>query len=66
MSTYLRENAVPGTPVEFIGPAGGFYLRDVERPYRTTFERGCAAAARRGSPIIAVAVCHCHLSVLGA
>jgi benzoate/toluate 1,2-dioxygenase reductase subunit len=32
MSTYLREKAVPGTPVEFIGPAGGFYLRDVERP----------------------------------
>ncbi len=32
MSTYLREKAVPGTPVEFIGPGGGFYLRDVERP----------------------------------
>jgi benzoate/toluate 1,2-dioxygenase reductase component len=32
MSTYLREKAVPGTPVEFIGPAGSFYLRDVKRP----------------------------------
>jgi benzoate/toluate 1,2-dioxygenase reductase component len=27
MSTYLREKAVPGTPVEFIGPAGSFYSR---------------------------------------
>jgi len=32
MSTYLRENAVPGTPVEFTGPAGGFYLRQIRRP----------------------------------
>src|SRR6266436_574727 len=32
MSTYLRENAVPGTPVEFIGPAGSFYLREIKRP----------------------------------
>jgi benzoate/toluate 1,2-dioxygenase reductase subunit len=32
MSTYLREKAVPGTSVEFIGPAGSFYLRDVKRP----------------------------------
>jgi benzoate/toluate 1,2-dioxygenase reductase subunit len=32
MSTYLREKAVPGTPVEFIGPAGSFYLRDIKRP----------------------------------
>jgi benzoate/toluate 1,2-dioxygenase reductase component len=32
MSTYLREKAVPGTPVEFIGPAGGFYLRGIKRP----------------------------------
>jgi benzoate/toluate 1,2-dioxygenase reductase subunit len=32
MSTYLREKAVPGTPIEFIGPAGGFYLRDIKRP----------------------------------
>jgi len=32
MNTYLRENAVPGTPVEFIGPAGSFYLRDIKRP----------------------------------
>src|SRR5438270_254606 len=32
MSTYLREKAVPGTPVEFIGPAGSFYLREVKRP----------------------------------
>ena len=32
MSTYLREKAVPGTPIEFTGPAGSFYLRDVERP----------------------------------
>jgi benzoate/toluate 1,2-dioxygenase reductase component len=32
MSTYLRENAVPGTSVEFIGPAGSFYLREIKRP----------------------------------
>jgi benzoate/toluate 1,2-dioxygenase reductase subunit len=32
MSTYLREKAVPGTPIEFIGPAGGFYLREIKRP----------------------------------
>jgi benzoate/toluate 1,2-dioxygenase reductase subunit len=32
MSTYLREKAVPGTPVEFIGPAGSFYLRKIKRP----------------------------------
>jgi benzoate/toluate 1,2-dioxygenase reductase component len=32
MSTYLREKAVPGTSVVFIGPAGSFYLRDVKRP----------------------------------
>jgi benzoate/toluate 1,2-dioxygenase reductase subunit len=32
MSTYLRHKAVPGTPVEFIGPAGGFYLREIKRP----------------------------------
>jgi benzoate/toluate 1,2-dioxygenase reductase subunit len=31
MSTYLRETAVPGTPVEFIGPAGSFYLREIKR-----------------------------------
>jgi benzoate/toluate 1,2-dioxygenase reductase subunit len=32
MSTFLREKAVPGTPVEFIGPAGSFYLREIKRP----------------------------------
>src|SRR5712671_2922623 len=32
MSTYLRDKAVPGTPVEFIGPAGSFYLRGIKRP----------------------------------
>jgi benzoate/toluate 1,2-dioxygenase reductase component len=32
MSTYLRERAVPGTAVEFIGPAGCFYLREIKRP----------------------------------
>jgi benzoate/toluate 1,2-dioxygenase reductase subunit len=32
MSTYLREKAVPGTPVEFTGPSGGFYLRQIRRP----------------------------------
>jgi benzoate/toluate 1,2-dioxygenase reductase component len=32
MSTYLREKAVPGMPVEFIGPAGSFYLREIKRP----------------------------------
>jgi benzoate/toluate 1,2-dioxygenase reductase subunit len=32
MSTYLCEKAVPGTPVEFSGPAGSFYLREIKRP----------------------------------
>jgi benzoate/toluate 1,2-dioxygenase reductase subunit len=32
MSTYLREKAVPGSPVEFTGPAGSFYLREIKRP----------------------------------
>jgi benzoate/toluate 1,2-dioxygenase reductase component len=32
MSNYLREKAVPGAPVEFIGPAGSFYLREIKRP----------------------------------
>src|SRR5690348_13455835 len=32
MSTFLREKAQPGTPMEFIGPAGAFYLREVKRP----------------------------------
>ena len=31
MSTFLREKAQPGTPMEFIGPAGAFYLREVKR-----------------------------------
>src|SRR5260221_14785707 len=32
MSTWLRENAAPGTSMEFAGPAGSFYLREVKRP----------------------------------
>jgi benzoate/toluate 1,2-dioxygenase reductase subunit len=32
MSTYLREKAVRGTPIEFTGPAGSFYLREIKRP----------------------------------
>lgn len=32
MSTWLREGAEPGTPMEFTGPSGSFYLRDVTRP----------------------------------
>jgi benzoate/toluate 1,2-dioxygenase reductase component len=32
MSTYLREKAKPGTPVELTGPAGSFYLRGIKRP----------------------------------
>jgi benzoate/toluate 1,2-dioxygenase reductase subunit len=32
MSTYLRETAAPGAPMEFVGPAGSFYLRDIKRP----------------------------------
>ncbi|WP_092963342.1 benzoate 1,2-dioxygenase electron transfer component BenC [Falsiroseomonas stagni] len=32
MSTWLREGAEPGMPMEFTGPAGSFYLRDVKRP----------------------------------
>jgi benzoate/toluate 1,2-dioxygenase reductase subunit len=32
MSSFLREKAAPGTPMEFTGPAGSFYLREVTRP----------------------------------
>ncbi|GAA0569430.1 benzoate 1,2-dioxygenase electron transfer component BenC [Craurococcus roseus] len=32
MSTWLREGAAPGTPLELVGPAGSFYLREVKRP----------------------------------
>ncbi len=32
MSTFLRENARPGTQMEFIGPSGSFYLREIKRP----------------------------------
>ena len=32
MSTFLREQAQPGTPMEFTGPSGSFYLRDLKRP----------------------------------
>ena len=32
MSTFLRENAKPGTQMEFIGPSGSFYLREIKRP----------------------------------
>ncbi len=31
MSTFLRE-ARPGAPLEFVGPSGSFYLREVRRP----------------------------------
>ena len=31
MSTFLRE-AQPGAPLEFVGPSGSFYLREVRRP----------------------------------
>ena len=32
MSAYLREKAMAGVPVEFSGPAGSFYLREIKRP----------------------------------
>jgi benzoate/toluate 1,2-dioxygenase reductase component len=32
MSSFLRDNATPGTPMEFVGPAGSFYLREIKRP----------------------------------
>src|SRR3954447_21838614 len=32
MSTFLREKAEPGAPMELIGPAGSFYLREIKRP----------------------------------
>ncbi|MCK8786305.1 ring-hydroxylating dioxygenase ferredoxin reductase family protein [Roseomonas sp. NAR14] len=31
MSSFLR-GAAPGTPIEFVGPSGSFYLRDARRP----------------------------------
>ncbi|MDE2005075.1 MAG: ring-hydroxylating dioxygenase ferredoxin reductase family protein [Rhodospirillales bacterium] len=32
MSTWLREQAAPGTAMALAGPSGSFYLRDVTRP----------------------------------
>ena len=32
MSSFLREDAAPGTSMEFVGPAGSFYLREIKRP----------------------------------
>ena len=32
MSTFLRENATPGAAMEFVGPSGSFYLREIRRP----------------------------------
>ena len=32
MSTFLRERGEPGATMEFTGPSGAFYLRDVKRP----------------------------------
>ncbi len=32
MSTFLRETAVPGMAMEFTGPSGAFYLREIKRP----------------------------------
>ena len=32
MSTFLRDTAQPGAAIEFIGPSGSFYLREVKRP----------------------------------
>ena len=32
MSTYLREHAKAGTHIEFTGPSGVFYLREINRP----------------------------------
>ncbi|WP_203073450.1 benzoate 1,2-dioxygenase electron transfer component BenC [Falsiroseomonas ponticola] len=32
MSSWLRDTAAPGAPMDFTGPAGSFYLRDVRRP----------------------------------
>lgn len=32
MTTWLRDQAQPGDAVEFTGPSGSFYLRDIRRP----------------------------------
>ena len=32
MSSFLRDQAVPGTQMAVAGPAGSFYLRDIKRP----------------------------------
>ena len=32
MSGFLRETASPGAAIEFVGPAGSFYLREIRRP----------------------------------
>jgi benzoate/toluate 1,2-dioxygenase reductase component len=32
MSSFLRDQAVPGTKVTVAGPGGSFYLRDIKRP----------------------------------
>ena len=31
-STFLRERTEPGTAMEFAGPSGSFYLREIRRP----------------------------------
>jgi len=47
MSTYLREKAVPGTAIEFTGPAGSFYLRDINARF---YSWRAALASHRSSP----------------
>ena len=32
MTTYLRDRAQPGDRIEFNGPLGSFYLRELKRP----------------------------------
>ncbi|HUN41413.1 MAG TPA: benzoate 1,2-dioxygenase electron transfer component BenC [Acetobacteraceae bacterium] len=32
MSTFLREKAQPGMTMDFVGPSGSFYLREIRRP----------------------------------
>ena len=32
MSSFLRETAQPGAVIDFVGPSGSFYLREIRRP----------------------------------
>ena len=58
MSTFLREQATPGTAMEFTGPSGAFYLREVKRPL--LFLAGGTGLAPFLSMLAKLAATGCH------